>query len=624
MYRIFTKNRNHRYVDILEDIVKTYNKTPHKSLNNIAPQDVNKNNETDLWAYMYLKPRKTTGVTPYKFKINDMVRIPHVDIRKGHHRYNRRFRGNMSLYVILSSNKSLEYFPENVPSKFRSQLGSPLNMNGMWKVALVEANISSSLSMTNALYIHSKICDDSIVDGHRNPLLRRLMMFEPGNWSTVLESPHYVPIKISEIIQQGGKGGVQVGGSLSSGQGSFMVPIESSNNTRKISNPNKVTVNMVSPTEQTIQMAEKQINATKRGVKRKRNLSRNHSSKRRRRVKSFSLPPSQTAIEKVYYQEVRSTSHINGSAPIEFIITGQNGMEFLDLKRSKLYIKVKIVQSDGKMLDATTLKVSPVNLPFYSMFDQVDVTMQGKLITSTTNHYPYKAMIQTLLSYGSGAKTSQLTSLMWSKDTPGYMDDYDVENTSNAGLARRAQFFEKSMSVDMEGPILHDLFQLDRYLINQVAVGVKLYRTRPEFCLMSNETGYEVVIEDIVLKACKVQVNPAVIYGQAEIMKNTNAKYPFTRTEVKLLTIPAGNISYTYDNLFQGLRPNRCCIGFVKSAAASGNFQLNPFNFANFRLTQIGVFVDGVPVGGNVMKLNFNPSSGRTIVPAYNSMFRNN
>lgn len=105
----------------------------------------------------------------------------------------------MSLYVILSSNKSLEYFPENVPSKFRSQLGSPLNMNGMWKVALVEANISSSLSMTNALYIHSKICDDSIVDGHRNPLLRRLMMFEPGNWSTVLESPHYVPIKISEM-----------------------------------------------------------------------------------------------------------------------------------------------------------------------------------------------------------------------------------------------------------------------------------------------------------------------------------------------------------------------------------------------------------------------------------------
>ena len=36
--------------------------------------------------------------------------------------------------------------------------------------------------------------------------------------------------------------------------------------------------------------------------------------------------------------------------------------------------------------------------------------MQGKLVTSATSHYPYKAMIQTLLSYSNEAKTSQLTS----------------------------------------------------------------------------------------------------------------------------------------------------------------------------------------------------------------------
>lgn len=337
----------------------------------------------------------------------------------------------------------------------------------------------------------------------------------------------------------------------------------------------------------------------------------------------FSVPPSQTAIDKVYYQEVRSTSQINGNSPIEFIISGQNGMEFLDLRRSKLYVKVKIVHADGKALDRTVMKVSPVNLLFYSIFSQVDVTMQGKLITSTTNHYPYKAMIQTLLSYGTEAKTSQLTSLMWVKDTPGHMDDSDVENPSNSGLVHRSRYFAGSRSVDLEGPILSDVFQLDRFLLNQVAVGIKLYRTRSDFCLMSKEESadYNLVIEDIVLKACKIAVNPAVIYGQAEIMKTTNAKYPYTKTEVKLLTIPNGNISFTYDNLFQGLRPNRCCIAFVKSLAVSGNFQLNPFNFDNFNLTQIGLFVDGVPVGGNVMKLNFDASSGRTIIPAYNSMF---
>jgi hypothetical protein len=39
----------------------------------------------------------------------------------------------------------------------------------------------------------------------------------------------------------------------------------------------------------------------------------------------FSVPPSQTDIEKIFYQEVRSTSHVNGSAPTEFIHQAELG-----------------------------------------------------------------------------------------------------------------------------------------------------------------------------------------------------------------------------------------------------------------------------------------------------------
>lgn len=81
MYRYFTKNRTHLYVDVLQDIVESYNATPHRSLNNVAPKDVNKDNEADIWAYMYLKPKAITSskknITPYHFKINDLVRISH-------------------------------------------------------------------------------------------------------------------------------------------------------------------------------------------------------------------------------------------------------------------------------------------------------------------------------------------------------------------------------------------------------------------------------------------------------------------------------------------------------------------------------------------------------------------
>lgn len=127
----------------------------------------------------------------------------------------------------------------------------------------------------------------------------------------------------------------------------------------------------------------------------------------------FSLPPYQSAIEKMYYQEVRSNSQLTGNI-IDMEITGKHGMEYVDLNKSKLYVKLKIKKGDGKAVTATEY-VGPVNLFLQTMFSQVEVTMQGKLITSTSSHYPYKAIIQTLLSNGGDAKESQLTSQLYVK-----------------------------------------------------------------------------------------------------------------------------------------------------------------------------------------------------------------
>jgi hypothetical protein len=42
--------------------------------------------------------------------------------------------------------------------------------------------------------------------------------------------------------------------------------------------------------------------------------------------------------------------------------------------------------------------------------------------------YPYMAYIETLLSYGPTAKESQLTGVMWYKDTPGQQDKITTDN----------------------------------------------------------------------------------------------------------------------------------------------------------------------------------------------------
>ena len=77
LFRLMRQKRSYRYIDDLNNIVANYNASPHRSLNYIAQNDVNKANEADVWAFMYLKkPQHTTKRKPkFQLNIGDLVRI---------------------------------------------------------------------------------------------------------------------------------------------------------------------------------------------------------------------------------------------------------------------------------------------------------------------------------------------------------------------------------------------------------------------------------------------------------------------------------------------------------------------------------------------------------------------
>ncbi|HSN23010.1 MAG TPA: hypothetical protein VLS45_02370, partial [Methylomicrobium sp.] len=71
----------------------------------------------------------------------------------------------------------------------------------------------------------------------------------------------------------------------------------------------------------------------------------------------------------------------------------------MDFANSYLHVVAKLTKADGTDLDANAA-VGPVNLFLHSLFSQVDISLNGTQITPATNTYPYRAMIETLLSYG--------------------------------------------------------------------------------------------------------------------------------------------------------------------------------------------------------------------------------
>ena len=183
------------------------------------------------------------------------------------------------------------------------------------------------------------------------------------------------------------------------------------------------------------------------------------------------------------------------SAPIEFYVPG-NGEDYLDPCDMQLYVKTKIKTAGGDNLGGTAA-VGPQNLFLPSLFSQVNVSLNDKLITPSSPTYPYRAMIEKLLKFGPAAKKSQLTTSLYYKDTPGKINvlDPNAEDAdANMGLKTRNRFTRTSKSCDLSGPLHADICFQERLIIPGVAIKVKLVRSKPEFCLVSggDDPAYKV------------------------------------------------------------------------------------------------------------------------------------
>jgi transposase InsO family protein len=87
IHRFMTKHQSHRYIDSLQDIVKSYNDSRHSSIGT-APSQVTPDNQQELYEKLYLPielERENTEVK-YRFRIGDKVRIAAArhPFKKGH------------------------------------------------------------------------------------------------------------------------------------------------------------------------------------------------------------------------------------------------------------------------------------------------------------------------------------------------------------------------------------------------------------------------------------------------------------------------------------------------------------------------------------------------------------
>ncbi|XP_011312415.1 uncharacterized protein F54H12.2-like [Fopius arisanus] len=158
----------------------------------------------------------------------------------------------------------------------------------------------------------------------------------------------------------------------------------------------------------------------------------------------------------------------------------------------------------------------------------------------------------------------------------------------------------------MIGHIHCDVFNQNKFLLNGVDVRLRLVRSKDTFCLIDRTSkNYKIAITEASLIVRRAKLSPGVLLAHAKTLAKTTAKYPLTRVEVKSFVLHRGTSGETIDNAILGQLPKRVILGFVDNASFNGDKTRNPYDFKNWGINFLILYVDGVQVPGRPLQPSF-------------------
>ena len=347
----------------------------------------------------------------------------------------------------------------------------------------------------------------------------------------------------------------------------------------------------------------------------------------------FSIQPTNVAVDRISWVK-KGPTYLNdeGNNAVHFNIPGE-GTQFTDLYNTYLCVKLKIVDEHGNVFKQGDTQdesfAIPVDNVLHSLWDHVDVKLNNSMVSFSTNNYMYKALFENLLFYDKNARLYQTSSFGFFGESGNFANPNPQEPPYNRGLHDRYELWkglrgvqdprtddpskvkDPSM-VEFTGPLLADICNQRKYILNLVDIDILLQPKSDEFRLITSPKGTKanIKIQEIYLDVCKVDVAPEARLGIEHGLKEKNnfAQYPFQRTDIRTYNIPQGSFGETIEDLYQGHVPSKIIVGLVDSSAFSGNYNKNPYHFQHFDISRIAFYVDNVSTPEQPLIVNIKES----------------
>ena len=119
-----------------------------------------------------------------------------------------------------------------------------------------------------------------------------------------------------------------------------------------------------------------------------------------------------------------------------------------------------------------------------------------------------------------------------------FLSEYEpgaFEDITNTCITNHGKCVAKRKSVELQAKLQLDLTMQEKYLPNSLEFKLKLNRSSPQFCLMSDDSPAKIKIDAATLRVQNVEHLPAISNELNQTIAHHNVKFPIRRVEVKIL-----------------------------------------------------------------------------------------
>ena len=307
--------------------------------------------------------------------------------------------------------------------------------------------------------------------------------------------------------------------------------------------------------------------------------------------------PTQTAIVETKIMDFYPISSLDSSDTVTFVIPA---IQKYMLDRVEILTDIRILTTTGGNPAAgNSVSVAPhVSAALWRI---VDVTIGGvSLVQSFDNSYAMFQFWETVIHNTEGCHD-----LLWQKEglrLDSVTTKRDSENlvffpTGNANLVnggakKRAERFAGGATVSLIADVNVSLFKQEKLLPPNLEIHLSMTKNYSEFILMSAADSTDKVVFDKVVLRCTFQKPTDMVVNLIEErLARENAIYHADKGVLSTHTISTGALSFTIDNVFNGILPYCFLIG-VQDRRAFGRDRIkNPFSL--YPIFGVQLFING-------------------------------